>query len=152
MAPFEAISGQCVHGPPHSTKNHKKVIYFPWWSDGPYSHGLGLCAGVRLERICLMLGREGKAVKWNCSGWLGHLSKRPLFFNNLFTIASPKVDSHGRAAKERHCTVPVYLRRGSILVESQHPTHKKTILGWNVSNIMLGIICTHLECFLNGRI
>ena len=36
--------------------------------------------------------------------------------------------THGRAAKERYCTVPVYLRRESILAESQHPAHKKNHL------------------------
>ena len=33
--------------------------------------------------------------------------------------------AHGCAVKERYGTVLVYLRRGSILAESQHPAHKK---------------------------
>ena len=42
--PIWGHSRPCFHGP----KNIKcqKFVYFPWWANGPYSPGLGSCAGV----------------------------------------------------------------------------------------------------------
>ena len=31
---------------PTSKQIFKKIAYFPWWANGPYSSGLGSCAGV----------------------------------------------------------------------------------------------------------
>ena len=39
----------------------------------------------------------------------------------------------------------------SISVKSQHPAHTKSIMGWEVSQIMLGIVCTLFWSILNGR-
>ena len=36
------------HGP-EKCKNKFYFCYFPWWANGPYSPGLGSCAGVILE-------------------------------------------------------------------------------------------------------
>ena len=59
--------------------------------------------------------------------------------------------SHGRAAKERYCTVPVYLRRGSISAESQHPAHKKNQFWAGKYQKIRWESFVFFLCFLNGR-
>ena len=43
---FGAIPGNCFHGPKKIKKNVLNLPISPWWANGPYSPGLGSCAGV----------------------------------------------------------------------------------------------------------
>ena len=40
LASFGAIPGHFLHGP-EKCKKCTKIVYFPWWANGPYSPGLG---------------------------------------------------------------------------------------------------------------
>ena len=45
LAPFGAIPCHFLNGPKKS-KEYTKFANFSWWANGPYSPGLGSCAGV----------------------------------------------------------------------------------------------------------
>ena len=62
LAPFVAISGHFFHGPGKCKKNEKNV-YFPWWANGPYSPGLGSCAGVILYLCSALVLRHHLALQ-----------------------------------------------------------------------------------------
>jgi len=49
-------------------QKNQNVAYFPWWANGPYSPGLGSCAGV-IE--CLMF--EDDTYTQNGSGWVSEV-------------------------------------------------------------------------------
>ena len=44
LAPFGAIPGNFSMDPKNA--NNDMFSSFPWWANGPYSPGLGSCAGV----------------------------------------------------------------------------------------------------------
>ena len=56
LAPFGAIPCHFLHGP-NKSKKSTKFAYFPWWANGPYSPGLGSCAGVILAKCQLLCER-----------------------------------------------------------------------------------------------
>ena len=46
MAPFDTISGMVFYGSNTNSKSCQTFVYFSGWANGPYSPGLGSCAGV----------------------------------------------------------------------------------------------------------
>ena len=53
-APFGALPGHFLRGPEKSKKCNM-FAYFPWWANGPYSFGLGSCAGVMAKTALKLL-------------------------------------------------------------------------------------------------
>ena len=73
--------------------------YFPWWANGPYSPGLGSCAGVtvvpgKLERTWLKL--DILLFQEHCKLPCVHVNSLFLFCTTLdFAIISTPMDCKG---------------------------------------------------------
>ena len=97
-APFGALPANFLRGPEKS-KNCANFAYFPWWASGPYSPGVGSCAGVIQPASRSPPGQVWKPFSTTLAPFLSRLSLLGVTLGGLeMQLSGPKTDFGAQGA------------------------------------------------------